>query len=61
MDSILLSSRDILILHGHNSHVTLEVVIEARGAGLDLVSLPSHMLHPLQPLDVSMLKPSKTY
>jgi hypothetical protein len=33
----------------------------AKGAGLDLVSLPSHTSHALQPLDVSVFKPFKTY
>jgi hypothetical protein len=43
------------ILDGHNSHVTLEVVMEAKRVGLDLLTLPSHTSHALQPLDVSNL------
>ena len=46
-----------MILDGHNSHVTLEVVVKAREAGLDLLTLPSHTL---QPLDVFVFKPLKT-
>jgi hypothetical protein len=53
-------NRHLLILDGHNSHVTLEVVSVAMTSGLDIVSLPSHTSHALQPLDVSCFKPFKT-
>ena len=49
----------LLILDGHISHVSVEVVHEARKARLDLLTLPSHTLHALQPLDVSVFKPFK--
>jgi flagellar biosynthesis GTPase FlhF len=49
------------ILDGHNSHVTLEVVMEAKRVGLDLLTLPSHTSHALQPLDVSVFKPFKQH
>jgi len=42
-DSISLESRHLLILDGHNSHVTHEVVQEAKEAGLDIIMLPSQM------------------
>ena len=51
----------LLILDGHNSHVTLEVVQKARATGLDLLSLQSHMSHALQPLDVCCFKPFKQH
>ena len=51
--------RHLLILDGHNSHVTLEVVAQAKAAGLDLLTLPSHTSHALQPLDCSVFKPFK--
>jgi hypothetical protein len=54
-------TRHLLILDGHNSHVTLDVVREASAAGLDLLTLPSHTSHALQPLDVSVFKPFKQY
>ena len=54
-----LQSRHVLILDGHNSHVTLEVVRISMESGLDIVSLPSHTSHALQPLDVSCFKPFK--
>ena len=58
--SIDLQNRHVLILDGHNSHVTLEVVRISMESGLDIVSLPSHTSHALQPLDVSFFKPFKT-
>jgi hypothetical protein len=41
------SRRHLLVLDGHISHVTFEVVREARAAGLDLLTLPSHTSHAL--------------
>lgn len=49
-----------MILDGYNSHVTMEVVEQARVAWLDLLMLPSHMSHASQPLDVSIFKLFKT-
>ena len=54
------SKRHLLILDGHNSHVTLEVVKISMQSGLDIVSLPSHTSHALQPLDVACFKTFKT-
>lgn len=53
--------RHLLILDGHSSHATLEVIQEARSAGLDILTLPSHTSHALQPLDVAVFKPFKRY
>ncbi len=47
----------LLILDGHNSHVTLDVVYKTMGVGLDLITLPSHISCALQPFDVSCFKP----
>ena len=55
-----LTNRYLLILDGHNSHVTLEVVAVAMQSRLDIVSLPFHTSYALQPLDVSYFKPFKT-
>jgi hypothetical protein len=55
------SRRHLLILDRHNSHVTLEVVREARQAGLYLLTLPSRTSHALQPLDVTVFKPFKSH
>ena len=54
------TNRHLMILDGHNSHVTLEVIDQAREAGLDMITLPSHTSHALQPLDVAVFKPFKT-
>lgn len=51
--------RHLLILDGHGSHVTTDVVKTARSVGLDLLTLPLHTLHALQPLDVSCFRPFK--
>ena len=60
-DAISPQQRHLLVLDGHNSHVTLEVARAARAVGLDLLSLPSHTSHKLQPLDVTVFKPFKGY
>jgi len=53
--------RHLLILDGHSSHVTVEVVNQAKREGLDVVTLPSHTSHALQPLDCSVFKPFKDH
>ena len=53
-------NRHLLILDGHGSHVTLEVVQKAKSKGLDIITLPNHTSHRLQPLDVTIFKPFKT-
>jgi len=47
------------ILNGHNLHITLEVVTLAMNSSLDIVTLPIHTSHTLQPLDVSFFKQFK--
>jgi hypothetical protein len=49
----------LFVLNRHNSHVTFEVVKLTVNFGLDIISLPSHISHALQPLDVSYFKPFK--
>jgi hypothetical protein len=49
----------LLILDGHNSHVILDVVYKAKQNGLDLLTLPSHTSHLIQPLDCSIFRPFK--
>ncbi len=49
----------MLILDGDGSHVTLEVIEQARKFGLDMITLPSHTSHALQPFVVACFKPSK--
>ena len=40
-----LINRMLLVLDGHKSHVTLEVLLKAKSHGLDMISLPSHTSH----------------
>ena len=51
--------RHLLILDGHNSHLSLEVLEKAKANGIDMISLPSHTSHELQPLDKACFKPFK--
>jgi hypothetical protein len=53
------SNRHLLILDGHDSHVTIEVIEKAWTVGIDMITLPSHTSHALQPLDVSCFKSFK--
>jgi hypothetical protein len=49
----------LLILDGHGSHDTTDVVKTAQSVGLDLLMLLSHISHTIQPLNVSCFKPFK--
>ena len=44
----------VLITDNHNSHITLEGVEQAKNHDLDLLTLPPHCSHKLQPLDVGV-------
>jgi len=50
-----------LILDGHTSHTSYEVIKAARDNNVELIRLPSHSTHMLQPLDLSVFGPLKTY
>ncbi len=49
-------NKHILILEGHGSHVTLQAIEQTYEVGLDMITLPSHTSHALQPLDVSCFR-----
>ena len=51
----------LLILDGHGSHVSIDLIELARSNGVDLLCLPSHTTHILQPLDVGVFKSFKTH
>ena len=51
--------RHLLILNGHVSYVTIDVVKTAQSVGLDLLTCPLHTSHVMQPLNVSCFKPFK--
>lgn len=55
------NNRHLLIFDGHGSHVALPTIQEARFLGIDLITLPAHTSHKLQPLDVSIFSPFKNY
>jgi hypothetical protein len=58
-NNVSLTSHHLLIMDGHNSHVTIEVMHRAHAEGLHLLTLPSHCSHAMQPLDVAVFKPFK--
>jgi hypothetical protein len=51
--------RRLLILDGHGSHLTARFIAFCLDAHIDLVCLPPHTSHILQPLDVSLFGPLK--
>jgi hypothetical protein len=53
------SNRHLVILDGHDNHVTLKTIEQAEDFGLNMITLPSHTSHALQPLDVFCFKPFK--
>jgi hypothetical protein len=59
--NIFQSNMHILILNGHGSHVTLKGIEQAQTFGLDMVILPSHTSHALQPLNVNYFKKKKKH
>ena len=48
-------------MDNHNSHITLEGVELAKNHGLDLLTLPPHCSHKLQPLDVGVFGAFKKF
>jgi hypothetical protein len=58
LGGISLTNRHLL-LDGHNSHAALEAIEQAHAFGLNMVTLPAHTFHALQPFDVSCFKPFK--
>ena len=52
-------NRHLLIVDGHTSHVTIEVTKTCMNNGIDIMTLPSHTSHSLQPLDRTCCAPFK--
>jgi transposase len=50
----------VLILDGHKSHTSLDLLVAAREANISLVTLPPHSTHILQPLDRAVFKSMKS-
>ncbi|XP_057310641.1 uncharacterized protein LOC130648605 [Hydractinia symbiolongicarpus] len=51
----------ILIIDGHGSHINLNLIDAAMENQVILYCLPPHTTHVLQPLDVGLYGPLKTY
>ena len=51
----------LLILDGHGSHLTIDIIDMARQNNVILYCLPPHTTHLLQPLDVSVFKSLKSH
>ena len=51
------ADRHLIVLDGHCSHKTIEVIDLARKNGIDILVLPLHTTHRLQPLDTVFYKP----
>jgi hypothetical protein len=60
LGGVSFKNQHLLFLDGYGSHVTLEVIEQVKDFGLDMITLPSHTSHSLQPLNVSCFKPFKT-
>ena len=53
------TQRRLLIMDGHGSHITANVIAHCMKHTIDLLILPPHTSHVLQPLDVSVFSPLK--
>lgn len=51
----------LLLLDNHGSHLSIDALDLAAENGVTLLSFPPHCSHRLQPLDVSVYGPTKTY
>ncbi|TKA64438.1 hypothetical protein B0A49_10136 [Cryomyces minteri] len=54
-----LSARRLLVMDGHSSHITANVIALCMESAIDLLVLPPHCSHLLQPLDVGVFAPLK--
>jgi hypothetical protein len=50
-------NKHLLIYDGHSSHVSGRALDTCIRMGIDIMSIPSHTSHKMQPLDVSCFKP----
>jgi hypothetical protein len=51
----------LLILDGHASHSSLKCLDYCRDNDIEMLCLPPHTIHVLQPLDGTVFKPIKAY
>ena len=52
--------KHIIILDGHHSHKSLAAIEYARENGIEMITLPPHSTHKMQPLDKAFFFPLKT-
>ena len=58
------SSKDrpsLLVYDKHESHLSIEVLDKTKENGVTILTLPPHSSNKMQPLDVGVYKPFKTY
>lgn len=55
------ASPALLLLDNHDSHMSIEAIDLAIANGVHILSFPPHCSHKLQPLDISVFGPVKTY
>lgn len=53
--------KHLLLVDGHSSHISYDVVNKATSYGIDIVVLPPHTSHKLQPLDIAIFKSFKSH
>ncbi|XP_072398061.1 uncharacterized protein [Diabrotica undecimpunctata] len=53
--------RMLLICDNHESHLSIEAIELARANGVHILTVLPHCTHMMQPLDVGLMKPLKTY
>ena len=51
--------RFLLIFDRYKAHLILDVLTKVKRNGIDMLTIPSHTSHGLQPLNVACFKPSK--
>lgn len=51
----------LLILDNHGSHVSIPAIQKSKDNGIVLLTIPPHTSHKLQPLDISVYGPFKSY
>ena len=51
----------LLVYDNHESHLSIEVLDKAKENGVTILTLPPHSSNKMQPLDVGVYKPFKTY
>ncbi len=61
LQNIPLARPVLLVQDGHASHMTIDVIELARANGINLLCLPAHTTHILQPLDVGVFKSFKSH